>query len=310
MLSAKETARATQSYAQQALPGVRKIYSGATDATNATQQDVATAFGNLGGAADVFKAATAREQGGARSRITEAAARAEQDLKDRATGAIAGRALALGEARRSYRSNLGTLSSKLTDIAGLEGSEIAARLGQLRSESLERGNRRDVARIGAESRESVAAADRASREKIAADKAKDKAGPGGVKRASAERIEKFSDKVREAMGVADALKVGGDDRRTAAPKLVHGTTIPAGTKPDPKTGEIPRPVPKFGQLVASIALDMAHDGHISRQNARRLHELGYKVSDVQGLVSTAEHWRKHPPPPPRERPPGGAWARP
>jgi len=39
-------------------------------------------------------------------------------------------------------------------------------------------------------------------------------------------------------------------------------------------------VPSFEELYASIALDLAYDGHISRRNVQELHRAGIKVKPL------------------------------
>jgi hypothetical protein len=296
--AARGNAQAVQSYARQAKPGVADIYKDASGSANAAAADVARAFGGLGAAADIFRAATAREQGGQRSRIAEAKAAATQSLVDRGTEAKAGEAFAVNNARSGFNKSANSLSQRLADITGESQAAIVARLGALRTERAERAKDKTVTRIGAESRAAEGAAnraaragenaaDRASREKIAAanraaaaKRAREGKGPGGVKRATTTRIENLSADFSDALGVAAANKE--QPRSRVAKTMITGQT-PTKTTPA---------VPKFDQLVASMALDMAYDGHVSRANANRLHKLGYKVSDITGATSY-EDYRKH-----------------
>ena len=280
--AAKSNARAVRSYARAAKPEVKKIYTGATSAADAAADDVSRAFGGLGSAADIFRAATAREEGGQRSRIAEAQANAKQSLVDRGVEAQAGQAFAVNNARSGYNKNIGTLGQKLADIGVQQGASIAARLGDLRSERAKRATDKQIARENAASRASEGAANRTSRESIAAANraAADKragAKAGKDNRASAPRLEALSSEFAKAKRIAAGLSKS-DSRSTAAEKLVQGTVIAKGDT----SGT--RPIPAFRELVASIALDMAYDGHVSRANAQKLHKLGYKVSDLPGAI--------------------------
>lgn len=302
--AAKTNASAVRSYAHQAGPKVKQIYTRATGAADAAGDDVVRAFGGLGAAADVFRAATAREQGGQRGRIAEAQADARQSLIDRGTEAQAGQAMAINEARRGYRGNLTTLSDQLSDIAGQQGADIVARLGSLRSERAERAKDKAIARTNAESRASEGAANRASHEGIAeanriaaAERAAAGRAPGGTKRATQTRIEAISGEFQEALRFAkDYVDEAHSKaaRARAADDLVRGR-VP-GTDPSLVSKSNPKgsygATPKFKQLVASIALDQAFDGHVSRANARKLHELGYKLSDITGATSYEDYKKR------------------
>jgi hypothetical protein len=291
--SAKETAAAARSYARQAIPGVEKIYTGATQATRDAQSDVKTAFGDLGGAADVFRAATAREQGGARSRIADAAARAKQDLVDRGTQATAGEQLAIGEARRGYGANIGKLQDQLTQLTATKQSDLVARLGQLGQDRADRDlkvrlqNLENEGDIDVQSQRDKAARERAEIAADAKDKKKTK-----DNRAKPAAQQKFSDEVGKAMEYAKDYP----SRSEAASDLLRGA-VPSGDK---TKGTYDPGLPSFRQLPLSIALDMYFDKHVSRVNARRLHDLGYKVSDVMGATSFQD-WLK--------TPAGQAWTR-
>jgi hypothetical protein len=301
--AAQGAAQSAVKFAKQELPKVRKIYSGATNAAEAAQQDVQTAFGNVGAAADVFKAATAREQGGQLGRIAEASARARTDLKERQASALAGKSLAYKQAQGDYSKTRGSLSQKLIDIAGEQGNYLDATLGSLRNARQANKTKVNVANIGAKSRESVAAANAGSREKVAAanrDAADRRAAAKETKsnrRPGSER-GKLSDDVNAAFSFAskNVPKAGvrfGLPRPKMADILLHGQVVE-------KNGDLNSAIPKFGQLAASIALDMAYDGHVSRANAARLHDLGYKVSDIANSRSFND-WRK--------TPAGRAWAK-
>ena len=62
---------------------------------------------------------------------------------------------------------------------------------------------------------------------------------------------------------------------------------------DPKTGRpLAAPRDPVDALWASVAVDVLHDGHVSRMNAARLHARGLKVADL-GLPSYTEWKRTH-----------------
>jgi hypothetical protein len=51
--------------------------------------------------------------------------------------------------------------------------------------------------------------------------------------------------------------------------------------------------PSADPLYASIALDMAYDGHISRANTKKLKSRGVNVADLNGVVSFTDWQRRH-----------------
>jgi len=92
--------------------------------------------------------------------------------------------------------------------------------------------------------------------------------------------------VYEEVPVLD--KNGKDTGKTKRqPVLVNGVPKTTGAKP------------AINSLFASVALDMAYDGHVSAHNVRRLHALGYRI-DSLGYPTKAAPARS-----PSERAPGG-----
>jgi hypothetical protein len=63
--------------------------------------------------------------------------------------------------------------------------------------------------------------------------------------------------------------------------------------------------PAADPLYVSVALDMAYDGHVSKTNAKKLHQRGLTVKDL-GLVGAQEYKRKNPLRPGRRSGPAGA----
>lgn len=148
--AARQNARSTISAVAQATPDVARTYQAAHQTTRSAQSDVASAFDKLGSAADIFRAATAREQGGALTRIGEAKTRAQQELTNRKLGAVAGRQLALGQAKQAYGRGYQTLSTRLQDILGQRGTEVGIQLGNLRHERLDRSATKAAGRAKAD----------------------------------------------------------------------------------------------------------------------------------------------------------------
>lgn len=81
---------------------------------------------------------------------------------------------------------------------------------------------------------------------------------------------KVADSIGQALHYAEQARGQKLSRHDAAGLLVEGQ------KADPKTGATA--VPSIDQLYASVALDIAFDGHISQANIKRLHARGVKVN--------------------------------
>lgn len=81
---------------------------------------------------------------------------------------------------------------------------------------------------------------------------------------------KVADSIGQALHYAKQAKGQNLARHDASGLLVEGQ------KADAKTGA--RAVPAIDQLYASVALDIAYDGHISQANIKRLHARGVKVN--------------------------------
>ncbi len=114
------------------------------------------------------------------------------------------------------------------------------------------------------------------------------------KRQRRQVINKAGTEVSGAIGQAQRLKREGLGRHEAAGLLLSGREAVSRTKRDKESGtstvqKIPE-VPSYDQLYASIALDMAYDGHISKRNlalARRRYpglvkSLGLKLPPPKG----------------------------
>lgn len=90
-------------------------------------------------------------------------------------------------------------------------------------------------------------------------------------------------------------------------KYSDGTSVPSNLIGTPKTVDDPGFDAAKSQLMASIALDMAYDGHLSRRNEQLLHQRGIQLAPL-GLVTYGD-WlkqqRARPTAPPVGRPIAG-----
>jgi hypothetical protein len=294
---AKAQAASTVNYAKAARPTTQAIYDQANAQTDAEQADVAAAFQKAGGAADVFSAATAREHAQQKARLAGASAAAQTGLTNRITGALAGRQAGYMQAQADLGKTKDTLATQLSDVLKARGNDLTAMLGSLRNQRVDRLTKTrteetkvkdtgpfagmtvgEVAKLSPTDRAAIV-------DKFNADKVKPKAGAKADRRTANER-QSLSDVFNEARDTAVKAATGnlGDgvkyNRAQAANMLLHGTVPTTEAAAKGKQG-----IKKAGQLAATLALDMAYDGRISKQNARRLHKLGYKVDDLVGARS-------------------------
>jgi hypothetical protein len=304
---ARNIAGAQQQSARLAEPKVKGIFGDAGRDLKQSNSYVdkalkATGRGTPTGLSALVGKAMERERGSARNANTAARASALTDLQTKITGAEAGKALALTTARGNLTSTRRELSQRLSDLTGQKGAKTSLILSDMV------GERRAANRKARETR----AAERAKGNKTITDgiyrglthneldgmttqdrldyataqeKAKQKAKPKKG-RTNQDAQGRYSDQINEAASIARQRRASkGLGRHELANQLMHGTTL--------GPGERGQTVPKFGQLVASAALDMVFDGHISRANANELHKRKLRVSDIRGAVSYQD-WLKSP----------------
>jgi hypothetical protein len=254
-------------------PVARKAFNTALHQADIAHRDVDAAFGALGTAADPFEAATAREFGLNRARTASGRAQALSDLTQEAISARAGKQYGLYRAKAEYRSDLSKLRDRLSDLGDQEGAYIVGRLGDL---SDKRASRRLQSKLQDKAQKGrLELEDIKHQHKLDEDKAKAKA--QGTKPASRSEFRNFRTDFSKALRYARRYATENHPRSVAADELITGT----------KSG-----VPAIDdQLALSIALDMAYDGHVSKTNTRRLHQVGIKVADLPGALSL-KAWRK------------------
>lgn len=138
-----------------------------------------------------------------------------------------------------------------------------------------------------------------------------KKGGAGNDRATGAAIEGAQTDSSSALADAKTLYAEGiHDRHKLATMLMHGRGAGETVSVTQKTkdGSVTRKVPvgpdgqpikdapavidKHKALYTSVALDVLIDGHVSRPNARRLHDLGITVEDL-GFPSYTDYQRSH-----------------
>lgn len=296
--AADAAAKSAIHFARKAEPKVRSIFDEARATANTAQQDVQTAFGNVGAGADPFRAATARETALGTQRVAQASAGALSDLQQRQLEAAAGGQYARTAATTKYRDDLESLKTKLSDLGDREGAYVVSRMGALQQSRAGRKAQTRVQRLAARNRSEQSDID--FQRKVELEKVKaglrdggGSKGLGGAKPASRTEMRDFQADLAKGLSYATRQHSGGRRRPDAASDLVEGVE---GQSPatGPKGEKIPAvsAIPSLGdQLAASVALDMAYDKHISRANARALHKRGLRVEDLAGVTSYG-NWKK------------------
>lgn len=107
-------------------------------------------------------------------------------------------------------------------------------------------------------------------------------GPGGIKPATPGQHGSLKDRISYGLRVAKTHKEQGDSRNLAGQILTDG--VPAFTAPG--GGKIPA-IKALPQLSASVALDLAYDGHVSQRNVVELHKRGYSLNQL-GLPTSVK----------------------
>jgi hypothetical protein len=135
----------------------------------------------------------------------------------------------------------------------------------------------------------------AEKSKIRAGKDKPGKPNGGRGWAPSATQGKTQSQIADALQFAKQYKKAGKNRHQVAQALLNGMKSQPKYEDytDPQTGTVKRrrvlkdgvpvntaAIPKFEQLLASVALDIAYDGHISRANVKKLHARGIRINDL------------------------------
>jgi hypothetical protein len=322
--AARETAASAIAYANAQRPTVKNVYARGVEQANKTATGINAVLTRSLGADSPYAAEIAAETGGSKNRINEAKIGALTDLTNRATGAAAGRALAINQARAAYGENKRTLGTKLTDLLGEKGAYVAGRYATLGAEAADRkaaGNRANtVITSGAlAGRTQNWAKNHPQQAQDLVDKwnaahpAGGKGGAGGDRTAGQIKdAGTFADQVKAAQrwvrkihtnpalsappqkgvpGVHAARPAGPFYGKTAKQiRQMIGDELLAGSTPTGKTeeGTYEPGHPGFGQLALGIALDQHFDKHISRGYTKALHKRKIKVADLNGVTPYSE----------------------
>lgn len=127
-------AEGIKAIAREAMPQLQRVYTDAGHSHDQAQQDVQSALAGLGGASDTLKGVSARESGNAKQRLTEAAARAQEELVGRQVDAEQGRSYAVKNLQSKYQSDTGKIRNQQVALAGDVGNYTSATYSQLQSD--------------------------------------------------------------------------------------------------------------------------------------------------------------------------------
>lgn len=266
--------------ARMAEPELKRIYDSSLGEMNRREGIMRSELAKLGSGADSYKAGGLFTSTTAQNRTSGEKASALRELVGRRQDAVSGARYGAQQAKAQGASEVSKIKEKMLDVQAESGAYQAGRIGELKEGQRERANEL------AQTRERNAQSDRNSRrsanvqrERIESQERRDAAKPKGLKLQTPQRHEGLRAQIDDAL--RDARAVAKEQPRHATARDLTND-IPSQTIPDAKTGgNVNMPGRKgFDELVASIALDLAYDGHISRRNVQRLHNSRYSLKTL------------------------------
>jgi hypothetical protein len=315
---ARSTRRGLTAASQAAAPQVAKIYQDALGALQAAQGGLPVATAGTDGPAGSIVAASQRDFADERAKLAGEQSMAAQDLVNRQLGAAAGEAGSVRAANDQFNSDVAKVKQQYLDLKGQEGAYGSSRLSELLQAASQAAHDLHIHEMSnAQSeRDSLRSAgidpdtgqpipngplDPNSPRYTRRGRGSGRRLPGGAKLLTPLQHGALKDAVASTVSVVQGLKSAGYTRAEIAQSLAQGepaSTIKAGTV-DPETGQkaptdlhVPG-VPKTKALVASVALDLAFDRHLSRASQQELHRRGYSVKRL-GFPSYGQYLKTVP----------------
>jgi hypothetical protein len=305
-LRAAKTARQfTVGAVDQALPQVAAAYQGAQQATT-------PAFAQQGGL----------EAGALTARMGEAQALAQQQLAARRVSAVEGQGAARDQALRDFRLDRQKIGDRVTDLSREMGAFTTSTATDAKGAAAAQQTELDKinAQLGQSERNSIRSSgfDPDTGLPLPGGKA-DPRNRGKSSRdwVTHQQQQETGAEIQRLIKEAAESHAAGEKRHEVADYLVNGA--PAGKQPvyevvpDPKAPGGKRRQKKLvrdangnlveatvddpgfekakSQLLASVALDIAYDGHISRRNQKLLHDNGIQIGPL-GLPTYGEWERR------------------
>lgn len=303
--SAHSAAQGAIQTARQAAPQIKAVTTDALGSIDAAISGVAPMSG------------TSNDIARTRSRLAERLALAGADLTARQTRASEGEMYAVNEANARASKNRTTIGNRLIALGVEEGAFAQGRAGELAgadaaatadAQKAQDANTTQLLAAGVDPTTGQILAGGPKDPAANGDAAKQNAADRAKTLASPAQIESAASEITRALSKAQAAKKNGWDRHKAAAALIRdiqGTDAsPVYTSSETRTGGTTQdrvlnpdgtqqskpgaPGWKAVQpLWASIALDMAYDGHVSTANVKRLHNPANRYSvrelNAQGL---------------------------
>jgi hypothetical protein len=304
--AAHGTRRAIEEAARTSGPKLKRTYETAEGTVAGTKRSLMQDLSSLPNAGPIAGAA-ARDAAGTERRLAEALASASAETTSRARDAASGEGYAIASAGQRRDVTHDKVAARETELAREKGAFAQGRSGEL----VEAGRNRAVTRRGQDKTSETAAANRRTQnknqdatrketerhnreiEKAARDKKhKKKSDPKAQQKFATDFTRAKAQVERVRAEVSDKDKAAGKTERSrseVAGIVVNGRpgqTIENDAKGNPLPNKVVIPkVSPTDQLVTSVALDVAYDGHISTANLKKLHALGISVRELG--ISTA-----------------------
>jgi hypothetical protein len=296
---AQTTGDLTLQAARQAIPSVARIYDQAgldqAKTANLVSPELAGLAGPQGATLQRGGALEVAQQ---LANLRASKASALEDLNTRAVAARQGQQFGVLNARTKFMADMNKILGQSQSLARQKGAFTASTINSLE----EAGRARAVTKRGQDKTAEAAAGrldatlrgqDLSHADRVAARKAREtaarKTAAAGGKLQTPAQHGAVKDQVESIKSWIQSNKPDYGSRHEMALDLVQG--VPAQTITDPKTGQKVRDpgVPKApSQLAASIALDLAYDGHVSRRNVAELHKrrLSLNMLGFKGATGT------------------------
>ena len=270
--------------AKQSIPEMKRIFGQAGNRANQVNSVLANDLAKLGPEADSYKLAAKIGTGGATARLAEAGSRATSELVSRKSDALLGSVHERRNIRAGLKNDTQKIYSQLQQNAAQLGDYASVRAGQLANDRADRSVKKSAIRTAStdrardrNSRERIAAENRASAEQRAAAKVK---APGSTKKWAAPASQASAkDRIAEALSHAKEMQTAGRDRQEIAKILLQGRS--PTTLKDAKGNPVPvKGRPKLPELYITAALDMTFGGGLHPATIKKLHDRGIKVKPL------------------------------
>lgn len=309
--------------ARQAQPELQKVYDSSLGEMNRREGNLRSELAKLGSGADAYKAGGLFTSTTAQNRTSGEKASALRELVGRRQDAVSGARYGAQQARQRGQSEAAKIQDKIVAVRSQRGAYEAGRVGDLLES--QRGRANELAKARQQTSQSERNSLRSSGidpdtgQPIPGGKLDPAAKKPKSREATPTQSEDLRDSVAKARGYASTLKQSGASRREAAALLLRGRNEQTITNDEAyralaegrsvriggrviqapvidgkvdktrarqlATKAVPA-IPSFGELEASIALDLAYDGGISARNRSKLHGPGgatnprYKLRDL------------------------------